>query len=468
MKLLLFWATIMTVMSEQEKKKYHKKAWDSAQQSAPEKKKFHKAWERHDNTKIAFLHVRRTGGSSIWGLLKRNFLSPELRRHCKCIMMSPTIACFSTGELMTSDMTTSRGLCSDPKQLKLREEEIRRVVEVNKCPAIELHHWDLSVAAELKRRGYMIVTFLRHPLQRMLSSFNYEYIKLPLKHRAFHRGRFKRRPSSRALSAANDTKIEWEARPIRSVPFARRRMDAWVDEDSAARDSWRRKFAAARDKCISGHKSVAQRGASDGVMLEIPVLRNASSEVVDLFREWLQFQSSPQETMRMISGCYEDRFCMPGHAANVPTKVGVNNQLHSADITEVLKSWYNRFKIADPLICRVNPTFYNKKQTFTEEAKGLVAEASLEMLNYIDVIAIQEDWDTSLQVLTKALNLTAPMWGMHRNSYPHWLNYDKLKNQFPGAKQELERTLWRDLEFYNAAVQRFRLLAKSLGIASQR
>ena len=25
-------------------------------------------------------------------------------------------------------------------------------------------------------------------------------------------------------------------------------------------------------------------------MLEIPVLRNASSEAVDLFREWLQFQ----------------------------------------------------------------------------------------------------------------------------------------------------------------------------------
>ena len=31
-------------------------------------------------------------------------------------------------------------------------------------------------------------------------------------------------------------------------------------------------------------------GASDGVMLEIPVLRNASSEAVELFREWLQFQ----------------------------------------------------------------------------------------------------------------------------------------------------------------------------------
>lgn len=82
----------------------------AAQQSEQEQKKKHKAWERNDNTKIvryspctlatnvkmfshwwfqlmlqAFLHVRRTGGSSIWGLLKRNFLSPELRRHCKCI-----------------------------------------------------------------------------------------------------------------------------------------------------------------------------------------------------------------------------------------------------------------------------------------------------------------------------------------------------------------------------------------------
>ena len=41
------------------------------------------------------------------------------------------------------------GLCSDPKQLALRDEEIRRVVEINKCPAIELHHWCVCVCTNL-------------------------------------------------------------------------------------------------------------------------------------------------------------------------------------------------------------------------------------------------------------------------------------------------------------------------------
>jgi len=430
-------------------------------------KKKRKPWERTDNTRVAFLHIRKTGGSSIWGLLKRNFLSPELRKRCRCTMMSPTIACFSTGQTMTGEMTTARGLCADPSQLALREEEIRRVTEVNKCPAIELHHWDLSAAAELKRRGYIIVTVLRNPLQRMLSAFNYEYVKLPLKHRAFREqrrrgGRFR---EHRTLSNASAADMEWEARPIRSG--GRRRADAWKDEDRAERDSWRRKFGLARDKCITGTVPVAQRGSNDGVMLEIPVLKNASAEVVGLFRQWLQYQSSPQETMRMISGCYEDRFCMPGRAAEVPTKQG-NGHLVSADIGQVLKKWYKRFNSQDPSMCQLNPTFYNKKQTFSEVAKGLVSEASLEMLTYIDVIVIQEDWETSLDVLTRALNLTAPRHntGMHRNANPHWLNFDSLNEIFPKARGELEQELWRDLELYNAAVQRFHLMAQSLGIGS--
>lgn len=452
MQSLLFWTAMVTIMSQQ--------AW----------KKKRKPWERTDNARIAFLHIRKTGGSSIWGLLKRNFLSPELRKHCRCTMMSPTIACFSTGQPMTSEMTTARGLCSDPSQLALREAEIRRVVEVNKCPAIELHHWDLSAAAELKRRGYIIVTVLRNPLQRMLSAFNYEYVKLPLKHRAFikHRhggGRFRQH---RTLSSGNGSTVDvdWEARPIRSVP-RRRRTDAWGDEEAAEVDSWRRQFGVARDKCITGTKPVAQRGSNDGVMLEIPVLRNASAEVVGLFRQWLQYQSSPQETMRMISGCYEDRFCMPGRAVDVPTKLE-NGQFVSADIGQVLKKWYKRFNSQDPFMCQLNPTFYNKKQTFSEVAKGLVSEASLEMLNYIDVIAIQEDWETSLEVLTRALNLTAPRHnsGMHRNANPHWLNFDNLDAIFPKARAVLEQELWRDLELYNAAVQRFRLMAQSLGITA--
>ena len=44
------------------------------------------------------------------------------------------------------------------------------------CPVVELHHWDISVAALFKAHGYRIITIVREPLARLESSYNYEFI----------------------------------------------------------------------------------------------------------------------------------------------------------------------------------------------------------------------------------------------------------------------------------------------------
>ena len=54
-------------------------------------------------------------------------------------------------------------------------QQAHRIVNAG-CRVIELHHWDVSAALLFRRFGYQIVTVIRHPLSRLQSSFNYEFV----------------------------------------------------------------------------------------------------------------------------------------------------------------------------------------------------------------------------------------------------------------------------------------------------
>eukprot|EP00466_Bigelowiella_natans_P020024 jgi/Bigna1/86116/estExt_fgenesh1_pg.C_80116 len=142
------------------------------------------AWDNGDCNlseipKIAYLHIRKTGGTSLHKYLSLLYASygGQVCRvfswecdGCSCGYWDPNAKRngFGTGmhscNIFSRPQTDSEAKCDDCVEDILR----------TGCHYVELHHWDMTLARQLKQRGYKIVTMLRHPVHSLESSYNYE------------------------------------------------------------------------------------------------------------------------------------------------------------------------------------------------------------------------------------------------------------------------------------------------------
>eukprot|EP00465_Bigelowiella_longifila_P009321 CAMPEP_0185260394 /NCGR_PEP_ID=MMETSP1359-20130426/8990_1 /TAXON_ID=552665 /ORGANISM="Bigelowiella longifila, Strain CCMP242" /LENGTH=476 /DNA_ID=CAMNT_0027846629 /DNA_START=57 /DNA_END=1487 /DNA_ORIENTATION=+ len=142
------------------------------------------AWDNGDcnlseTPKIAYLHIRKTGGTSLHKYLSLLYASygAQVCRvfswqcdDCSCGYWDPNAKRNGFGTGMHSCNIFSRPQTDSEAKCDGCVDDILRTG----CHYVELHHWDMTLARQLKERGYKIVTMLRHPVHSLESSYNYE------------------------------------------------------------------------------------------------------------------------------------------------------------------------------------------------------------------------------------------------------------------------------------------------------
>uniref|UniRef100_A0A7S3Y9F9 LNR domain-containing protein n=1 Tax=Lotharella globosa TaxID=91324 RepID=A0A7S3Y9F9_9EUKA len=130
--------------------------------------------------KIAFLHIRKTGGTSLhkylallysdWGANVCRSFSWDCGEHCSCGFWDHN----AKRNGAESGMDSCKIIQRTQKQGHTYCEGCVDEMIENKCDYVELHHWDMSVADELRKNGYKIITMLRDPSKQLESAYNYE------------------------------------------------------------------------------------------------------------------------------------------------------------------------------------------------------------------------------------------------------------------------------------------------------
>eukprot|EP00466_Bigelowiella_natans_P011181 jgi/Bigna1/72025/fgenesh1_pg.18_\ len=126
--------------------------------------------------KIAYLH---TGGTSLHkylALLYASYGAQVCRifsfecNPCSCGFWDPNAKRNGYGTGMHSCTVFSRPQVESETVCKGCVKDVLKTG----CHYVELHHWDISIARRLKKKGYKIITMLRHPVGLLESSYNYE------------------------------------------------------------------------------------------------------------------------------------------------------------------------------------------------------------------------------------------------------------------------------------------------------
>lgn len=156
-----------------------------AYRPAPEAEKPSYWWDGSSD-RLVFLHIHRTGGSTLSQLLGGsdfatiNISGQLLPRH----LLKASIPCLPDATCKIQNFAADvmdgpdRAACWDqwPGATAHFILRLRELQETN-CRTVELHHFDISATMPFTRNGYKVITIVREPISHLMSRFEYELLR---------------------------------------------------------------------------------------------------------------------------------------------------------------------------------------------------------------------------------------------------------------------------------------------------